>query len=109
MADGTFDQTGSGLYTPEADPAAAGHDSDLSDEQLVARYREQFERTVGEYPAGTVLTAFGFGVGLGAALGFALAKANQPKPIASQAELVGRRLLDSLKDLVPDSVSRVLD
>ena len=58
MADGTFDTTGSGLYTPEAPPA---EEEAVSDEQLLAQYRRQFEQVTGEYPAGSVLTALGLG------------------------------------------------
>ena len=108
MADGTFDTTGSGLYTPEAPPENR-IDADVSDEQLLEQYRRQFEATVGEYPTSTVLTAFGMGIGLGAALGFALAKAARPASTMDKTELVGRRLLESIRDIVPDGVAKYLD
>ena len=111
MADGTFDQTGSGLYTPEADAAADGQAADVSDEQLLARYRQQFEQAAAEYPAGTVLTAFGLGVGFGAALGFALGRIARPQPqtLPNKAEQLGQRLLATLRDAAPDGLSKYLD
>ncbi|MFH5803128.1 hypothetical protein [Alienimonas sp. DA493] len=109
MPEGEFDQTGSGLYTPDPD---AGHDSaDVSDEQLLARYRQQFEQTAAEYPAGTVLSAFGLGVGFGAALGFALGRIvrEQPPSLPNRAEQLGEKMLASLREVVPESVARYLD
>ena len=104
MADGTFDTTGSGLYTPEAPPA----EEEVSDEQLLAQYRRQFEQVTGEYPAGSVLTALGLGVGLGAALGFALGRASK-RDAPDHAELIGRRLLSAIRDVVPEGVAKYLD
>ena len=104
MAEGTFDTTGSGLYTPES-PAEP---EPVSDEQLLSQYRRQFEEVAGEYPAGSVLTAFGLGLGLGAALGYAAAKAAKPAA-KDEAELVGRRLLSAIRDAMPDGVAKYLD
>ena len=83
----------------------------MSDEQLLARYRQQFEQAAADYPAGTVLTAFGLGVGLGTALGFALGRAlrEQPRSLPNRAEQLGERMLASLRDVVPDSVAKYLD
>lgn len=110
MPEGTFDQTGSGLYTPDAESDAGG--AEVSDEQLLARYREQFEQTAADYPAGTVLTAFGLGVGLGTALGFALGRiVRQPAPpsLPNRAEQLGERLLASLREVAPEGVAKYLD
>ncbi|QDT17082.1 hypothetical protein [Alienimonas californiensis] len=109
MPEGAFDQTGSGLYTPDSE--AEQNSADVSDEQLLAHYRQQFEQTAADYPAGTVLTAFGLGVGFGAALGFALGRIvrEQPKSLPNRAELLGEKMLASLRDVVPDSVARYLD
>ncbi|NNJ27145.1 hypothetical protein [Alienimonas chondri] len=109
MPDGTFDQTGSGLYTPDAE--AEANPADVSDEQLLAHYRQQFEQTAADYPAGTVLTAFGLGVGLGTALGFALGRIVRPQPpsLPNRAEQLGERLLASIRDVVPDNVAKYLD
>ena len=104
MADGTFDTTGSGLYTPEAPPAEEA----VSDEQLLAQYRRQFEQVAGEYPTGSVLTALGIGVGLGAAVGFALGRALR-EDATDETELIGRRLLAAVRDVVPDGVAKYLD
>ena len=110
MADGTFDTTGSGLYTPEAPPASAADAQEVSDEQLLAQYRRQFEEVTEPYPAGAVLTAMGLGVGLGAALGFALGRASKSgTPVQDESELIGRRLLAAVRDVVPDGVARYLD
>ena len=109
MADGTFDSTGSGLYTPDAQDSRDAPGADLSDQQLLEQYRRQFEATVGEYPTSTVLTAFGVGLGLGAALGVALVGATRKPTTVDRAELVGRRLLESLRDVIPDGVSKYLD
>ena len=107
MADGTFDTTGSGLYTPEAPPA---EEEAVSDEQLLAQYRRQFEQVTGEYPAGSVLTALGLGVGLGAALGFALGRISKHDvDVKDDTELIGRRLLAAVRDVVPDGVAKYLD
>ena len=110
MPDGNFDQTGSGLYTPEAE-AGGRDDAAVSDEQLLARYRQQFEQTAADYPAGTVLTAFGLGVGLGAAFGFALGRIvrEQPRSLPNRAEQLGERLLASLKEVAPEGFSKYLD
>ncbi len=109
MPEGTFDQTGSGLYTPDDEVEADS--ADVSDEQLLARYRQQFEQTAADYPAGTVLTAFGLGVGLGTALGFALGRIARPQPpsLPKRAEQLGERLLASLRDVAPDGLAKYLD
>lgn len=104
MSEGTFDTTGSGLYTPEATPEGEA----VSDEQLLDQYRRQFEQVTGEYPAGSVLTALGLGIGLGAALGFALGRASK-SDVRDETELVGRRLLAAVRDVVPDGVAKYLD
>ena len=119
MADGQFDQTGSGLYTPDAADAAPAHpaepEASLSDEQLLAQYRAQFEQTVEQYPPGAVMTAFGVGVGLGAVLGASLGalaarrSATAAPSVTSYAEQVGKRLLAQLHEIAPDGVSKYLD
>ena len=118
MADGTFDRTGSGLYSPPADahpvdprPADAGTpDADLTDEQLLARYRQQFERAAAEAPAGTALAALGVGIGVGAAVGFAVGRLTRrrPEPVKSQAEQLGERLLAAVRDVAPEGLSKYL-
>jgi len=109
MPDGNFDQTGSGLYTPDQD--AEENSAEVSDEQLLARYRQQFEQTASDYPAGTVLTGFGLGLGLGAALGFALGRIARPQPpsLPNRAEQLGEKLLASLREVAPEGVSKYFD
>ena len=108
MADGTFDTTGSGLYTPEAPPRVGEHEDAVSDEQLLAQYRRQFEQVAGDYPTGVVLSALGLGAAVGAAVGFALGRASK-HDVRDDAELVGRRLLSAIRDVVPDGVAKYLD
>ena len=118
MADGTFDSTGSGLYTPsppagDAGPADAA-DADLTDEQLVTRYRQQFERAAADAPAGTALAALGVGIGVGAVAGFALGRllSGRSAPavaVKTQTELLGERLLAAVREVAPEGLTKLLD
>lgn len=63
-------------------------------------------RAVDENPTGTLLTAFGAGLGIGLALGLSVAmSAAKPKP-RSRAEELSQRILDSIHEYLPDSISR---
>ena len=63
-------------------------------------------RAVEENPYGTLMTAFGAGFGIGLAIGLSLAlSTSRPKP-RGRAEEIGHRILESIHDLVPESISR---
>ena len=97
--------TGSAGYTagyqPGGYPSGAG-----AQHSLTEQYADRVSQAVEENPAGTLLSAFGAGLGIGAIIGLAFAfSAPRPKP-RSRAEELGQRLLESLHDYVPDSVAR---
>jgi hypothetical protein len=67
---------------------------------------DEVARAVDENPAGSLLTAFGAGLGIGVALGLSVAFSTaRPKP-RSRAEELGHRILESIQDFIPDSISR---
>ncbi|MEZ6066536.1 MAG: hypothetical protein R3B90_12690 [Planctomycetaceae bacterium] len=59
-------------------------------------------KAITEYPMGSVLTAFGIGLGVGAVVGSLLSDP-EPDPHSSAAA-IGRRVLDSLSDYLPASM-----
>lgn len=67
---------------------------------------DEVSKAVEQNPTGTLLTAFGAGLGIGLALGLSVAmSAAKPKP-RNRAEEIGYRILESIQDLVPESISR---
>jgi hypothetical protein len=75
------------------------------DEPLMTRCQEACENAMQEYPLAVTLGAFAVGLGLGAAVGAALAR-----PLGFQhevaAEKFGRRVLASIAEMLPESVQR---
>lgn len=72
---------------------------------LASRCCEFAEDSIRENPMAATLTAFGLGVGLGAVVGVLLAE--PPSRSRRQtAEVLGRRMLDSIAETLPDSVRR---
>jgi hypothetical protein len=78
---------------------------EMEEESVLARCTSATERSVDAYPLTWTLGAFALGIGLGAAIGAALAR-----PLGFQRELaaenLGRRVLDSIYDVLPESVQR---
>lgn len=69
---------------------------------------DEVARAVDENPAGSLLTAFGAGLGIGVALGLSVAFSTaRPKP-RNRAEELGHRILESIQDYIPDTLSRRL-
>jgi hypothetical protein len=68
---------------------------------------DDLAHAVDENPAGSLMTAFGVGMGIGVALGLtvALSAAAKPKP-RSRAEEIGQRVLESLQDMLPESIAK---
>lgn len=67
----------------------------------------KFEDSVRENPMGVTMAAFGLGVGVGVALSVMLAPAAQSRH-QHLANSLGSRMLDSLKDVMPDSFQQYL-
>lgn len=71
---------------------------------------ERMEETVQHWPFSSVTTAFGIGLGLGIVLGCALAEQSRPAPHhwydQLSAERLGRSVLDSLSNILPDAIAR---
>jgi hypothetical protein len=76
-----------------------------SDQSLVSRCCEYTEESFRENPMAATLTAFGIGVGLGAAIGMMIAEPAS-KSRRQTAEALGRRMLDSVAESLPQSVRR---
>lgn len=60
--------------------------------------------TLGNWPATSVLTAFGIGLGIGMLLGYALSEPAHDE--RSSMARFGRNMLDSMSRYVPESVSK---
>jgi len=69
---------------------------------------ERVEETVQQWPFSSVATAFGVGLGLGVILGCALAEQSQPRHWYDNisADRIGRSVLDSLSNVLPDRIAR---
>ena len=93
-------------YTPGSYPSSS---AGQTAEDWQNRARSEVSRAVDDNPAGTLMTAFGVGLGVGALIGLsiALSTASRPTP-KSRAEDFGHRMLEALNDYLPDSVSRRL-
>lgn len=77
----------------------------MEGESALARCTAAAEQSVDEYPLTWTLGAFAVGIGLGAMIGASLARPlGMRREVA--AERLGRRVLDSIYDLLPDSVQR---
>lgn len=78
-----------------------------SETPLMERCSTMCQQTFEEYPLGVTLGVFAAGLGLGAMVGAALAK-----PLGLQheaiAETLGRRVLHSISDLLPESIQQQL-
>lgn len=72
--------------------------------EIVGRVSDSALVTIREHPTAATLVAFGVGLGLGAALGASMAT----PPRHSRMEVanrLGRRLLDSIQDALPESIT----
>jgi len=68
---------------------------------------------VQEYPASSVLVAFGIGLGLGVIVGHSLSESMTPssgtrRNVERSMESFGRQVCDALRSSLPESVSRHL-
>ncbi|MBX3443936.1 MAG: hypothetical protein KF774_16125 [Planctomyces sp.] len=85
-----------------------GHWTEESESgSMFGQCAEVAQQTIEDYPLGVTLGAFAAGLGLGAMIGAALAQPIAQRRQAS-AEHIGRRILDSISDLLPASVQRQL-
>jgi hypothetical protein len=79
--------------------------AEMEAESALARCTAATERSVDAYPLTWTLGAFAIGIGLGAAIGAAMAR-----PLGFRHEAVatnlGRRVLDSIYEVLPESVQR---
>jgi hypothetical protein len=70
---------------------------------------ERVEQTVQHWPFSSVATAFGVGLGLGVILGCALSEQSRPSPShwydQLSAERLGRNVLDSLSNVLPERLA----
>lgn len=78
----------------------------VHEDGLNARCRAHAETAVEEFPLSTTLGVFAIGLTLGVAAGAAMAG---PLHLDRRrtAETLGRRVLETLQDIVPDSVQRM--
>lgn len=67
---------------------------------------DSFEGSVRENPLGVTLAAFGLGLGIGAIIGASLAPASRTNQ--QLATSLGTRVLESLRDVLPDSVQHYM-
>lgn len=85
----------------------SAHEEQMDAESALARCTAACEESVNEYPLTWTLGAFAIGIGLGAAVGASLSR---PLGLQRQstAEHLGHRVLDSIYELLPDTVQRHL-
>lgn len=76
-------------------------------ESMTNTCRQMTERFVDEYPLAATLGIFGLGLGIGTLVGSVLAEPGRRRSHHA-AETLGRRVLDSLSDIMPDAVHRRL-
>ena len=74
--------------------------------KIIEEVREVVTHPVETHPISTSLIVFGAGLGLGALIGSMLAESAAPKRHVSQAETLGRSIMDSLSSALPDSLMR---
>ena|SRR5690606_22960485 len=86
-------------------PQSSSSRESQGEQSLVSRCCEYTEESLCENPMGATLAAFGVGVGLGAAIGMMLAEPAS-KSRRQTAEALGRRMLDSVAESLPQSVRR---
>jgi hypothetical protein len=72
-------------------------------ESSIDEYRRQAVQQFEQHPVAVTLGAFGLGIGLGAMIGAALAGSRSSR-VERTAESIGRRVLDSISDLLPNSL-----
>jgi hypothetical protein len=85
----------------------SAHEEQMESDSALARCTAACEESLNEYPLTWTLGAFAVGIGLGAAIGASLSR---PLGLQRQAtaEHLGQRVLDSIYDILPDSVQRHL-
>ena len=76
--------------------------------EFLDEVRETVAHPVQSHPISTTLLVFGAGLGLGALIGSMITESAPPKRHMSQAEMLGRSLLDSLSAAMPDALARHL-
>ena len=86
-------------HQEEVERAARRGDGD----SRMQAYREQAMETVDEYPIAVTFAALGLGLGLGVLIGSSLAGSRNER-FDRQAASIGRRVLESLSDMVPASL-----
>lgn len=66
----------------------------------------EMAKAVDENPTGALITAFGAGLGIGVALALAATLPVARPKKRSMTEELGHRVLESLHDILPDSIAR---
>lgn len=91
--------------TPTRQLSSGAQARENSGNGVMERYYNQFEETVGDNPASAVMAGFGLGLGIGVLVGCALAGSYRggSQSYTQQAEHLGRRMLDSISGVIPDS------
>ena len=77
-------------------------------ETMVGKSCEAAAHTFQEYPIAATFGMFALGLGIGTAIGALMAKPMGFVHERSQAENLGRRVLDSIAEYMPESVQRRL-
>lgn len=77
----------------------------MESESALARCTAATEQSIDDYPLTWTLGAFAIGIGLGAAIGATLARPLGFRHEVAAAHL-GQRVLDSIYDVLPESVQR---
>lgn len=72
-------------------------------DDVSARCRDFTQQFVHDHPVASTLGVFGIGLGVGAVIG-ALIADRQDSHSRRQAEVIGRRMLASIRDVLPENV-----
>lgn len=100
-------QQSQGNVSAMEQPSRFRQSSEAARERMQQGY-SQVTECVASNPASALLVSFGVGFGVGVLIGYALSEASPPPSRwydLRTAENVGRRVLDSIAGVLPDSLS----
>ena len=83
--------------------SSSGSESAESESGMMGQAYEKAESCVHDYPSTAMLVTFAAGMGLGFLLVAALGRREPPAPTGMRR--IGRRTLDALSNVLPDSVA----
>lgn len=95
-------QAASSAGTPATSTEDGNSQSQVS--EFASRMTDTCLESVREHPTASALVAFGVGLGVGAVLGASMATPPRHSRIEI-ANRLGRRLLDSLQEALPDAIT----